>query len=195
MKIYTQLSSYYIPKFASDLLVSLREKDVFTYIHSLRSRKFALVLGVSMGLTEHELKELSIASLLHDIGKLKIDVFILFKKGKLTKDEWRVMKAHPLFGVEVMLRYQELTVYIPFIMYHHERWDGNGYYGLKEREIPLFARIITIADAFSAMTEARPYKQALSYDTAISEIKNNAGTQFDPELADIFVKKIRDYLP
>ena len=130
---------------------------------------------------------------LHDIGKVGIDENILNKPGKLTRDEWREMKKHPEIGYRIAMASPELMSVAEFILSHHERWDGKGYpRGLKGKEIPTLARIIAITDAYDAMMTDRPYRKALSKEEALQEIRNNAGTQFDPEIAEAFVKMMKE---
>lgn len=132
---------------------------------------------------------LKACSNLHDIGKMRIPREILDKPSHLTEDEYAIIKTHPVIGEEIVRPYPSLQRTIPGIRHHHERWDGSGYPdGLQEEEIPLAARIITVADSFDAMTEERPYRKALSYADAANELMRMAGRQFDPKLVSIFIK-------
>lgn len=125
---------------------------------------------------------------LHDIGKMRIPEEILNKKGPLTEEEYKVIKDHPLIGVEIVSLFPHLSGIVPGIRHHHERWDGKGYPdGKKEEEIPLHARIITVTDCFDAMTSIRPYRKPFSYEQAINELIECAGTQFDPKLIPPFL--------
>ncbi|MCS7279167.1 MAG: HD-GYP domain-containing protein, partial [Thermodesulfobacteriaceae bacterium] len=132
-----------------------------------------------------------LAGHLHDVGKLTLPKKILIKPGPLDKQEWELIKSHPKIGFDLLSPvklFQGQGRVLEMILYHHERWDGKGYpFGLKGKEIPLGARIISIADAFSAMVCERPYRKPLSFDEALEEIKKGAGTQFDPMLVNIFV--------
>jgi len=125
---------------------------------------------------------------LHDIGKIAIDDSILNKPGKLTDKEWESIKKHPEIGYRILSATPEYSEIAQDILSHHERYDGNGYpRGLKGDEIPIRARVISIADAFDAMISDRPYRKAMTSFEAIEEIKRNTGSQFDPEVSNIFV--------
>lgn len=127
----------------------------------------------------------------HDIGKVKISKNVLYKKSSLTPNEWEIIKLHPIIGYKIAQSIPKLKHIAKAILYHHERWDGKGYpYGLKQKEIPLEARAIAIIDAYDAMTTNRPYRKAISKQEAILELKRCAGTQFDPELVEIFIGEI-----
>lgn len=178
-------------EFISFLMSFLKTKSIYTYFHSLKTQRFAFLLGVALDFSEKELIKLSIGALLHDVGKIGIENSILNKKGALTEEEWKVIKKHPQMGVEIVAPILEFYPCELAILHHHERWDGTGYpTGLKGNGIPLEARILAIVDAFSAMTSPRPYQLTKSYDEAIFELKKEKGKQFDPELVEIFVKKI-----
>ncbi|NLV86438.1 MAG: HD domain-containing protein, partial [Clostridiales bacterium] len=141
-----------------------------------------------LGLSPKELDELQLLSKLHDIGKIGIDDCILNKPDKLSEDEWKIMKRHPEIGHRIAMSSPQLEHIADYILYHHERWDGKGYpKGLKEHEIPVLSRILAVADAYDAMTEDRVYRKALSKEAAIKEIELNAGTQFAPDIARIFL--------
>ena len=127
------------------------------------------------------------AALMHDVGKLAVPEAILNKPGRLDEDEWKIMKTHPMAGVKMLAPIKSFEPIIPWIKYHHERIDGNGYYGLAGKEIPLEARIICVADSYSAITMKRSYKEAKSYEEGIAILKDCAGSQFDAQLVDIFV--------
>ena len=127
----------------------------------------------------------------HDIGKIKLPQEILHKKGELTPEERVYIELHPQIGYRIALAIRKLNPIAKFILFHHERWDGKGYpYGLRGTEIPLEARAIAILDAFDAMTTNRPYRKALSTKEALEELQRHAGTQFDPELVQIFIKEV-----
>ncbi len=129
---------------------------------------------------------LEYASLVHDVGKLGIPEAILNKPGKLTEEEWEIMKRHPKIGVEVLKSLHSFEMVMPWIEYHHERMDGKGYYGIPGDRIPLAARIIAVADTYSAITMQRSYKAPRTHDEAITIIKEAAGTQLDAQLVSIF---------
>ncbi|SLM17450.1 Cyclic di-GMP phosphodiesterase response regulator RpfG (fragment) [uncultured spirochete] len=126
--------------------------------------------------------------MLHDIGKISIDDRILKKEESLTEDEWKIIKTHPQIGYRIAMASSEFREIASYIIVHHERWDGKGYpRGLKGEEIPLLARILTVADAYDAMTSKRVYKDAWKREAALEELKKNSGTQFDPKIIDIFL--------
>ena len=140
---------------------------------------------------EKDLGELQLLGMLHDIGKIGIDDKILNKPGKLTEEEWIVMKKHPEIGYRIARASHKLSRIADYILSHHERWDGMGYpRGLKGEDIPLLSRILSVADAYDAMTEDRIYRKALSKEEAIEEIRRNSGSQFDPLIANIFIKSV-----
>ncbi len=147
-------------------------------------------MGHALGLTESETEELKTIGLLHDIGKIAIEENILNKSEELTEDEWQEIKRHSEIGYRILNTVNDMLEISEYVLYHHERWDGKGYpKGLKGEEIPLQSRIITIIDAYDAMTSQRSYRSALSEESAIEELKINAGTQFDPDLIRIFIEK------
>ena len=168
---------------------ALDAKDPYTHGHSLRVTMYSLILAKNLNLDDTTLEEIETAGLLHDIGKIGIPQKILCKPDKLTDEEYELMKSHPARAEKMLMGIKKLTVVSNWLRAHHERWDGKGYpYGLKGEEIPISGRIIALADTYDAMTSTRSYRKALSHETAIKEIKRCAGTQFDPVLADLFVK-------
>lgn len=166
-------------------------RDPYTGGHSREVRNIALSFGEFLGLQEEELRILEFAGYLHDIGKIKVPDFILKKPGKLSDEEYMIMKMHPVWGEEILQNISVFKNIGKFVRHHHERWDGKGYPdGLKGEEIPFYSRILTIADSFQAMTAYRPYKKRLSIDEAIEEIKRCKGSQFDPFLSEAFIELI-----
>jgi len=132
---------------------------------------------------------LEYASYLHDVGKIKVPDFILRKPEKLNEEEFGIIRMHSIWGEEIVKNFSVFKGIGRIIRNHHERWDGNGYPdGLAGESIPLFSRIITLADSFQAMTSFRPYKRKLSLEEAIEEVKRCKGTQFDPNLSEIFIE-------
>ena len=168
---------------------ALDAKDPYTHGHSLRVTMYSLILAKSLNLDDTTLEEIETAGLLHDIGKIGIPQKILCKPDKLTDEEYELMKSHPARAEKMLMGIKKLTVVSNWLRCHHERWDGKGYpYGLKGEEIPISGRIIALADTYDAMTSTRSYRKALEHEVAIEETKRCAGTQFDPVLADLFVK-------
>lgn len=162
-------------------------KEHYANSHWKKVREFAALLATAVELDEEEVRHLETSACLHDIGKISVSEKILNKRGQLKPDEWAVIKTHPQVGVNIASRAPELSHCLPGILHHHERYDGTGYpIGLKGEEIPLEARILAIADAFAAMTSVRSYSKALSVEKAMAELQRGAGTQFDPNLVDIF---------
>ncbi|MFC1514346.1 HD-GYP domain-containing protein [Candidatus Omnitrophota bacterium] len=160
-------------------------------IHTEYVRKLLRELGRRFRLTENQLMALEYATLLHDTGKIDIPQELLEKNSPLTKEEKEIIQKHPKRGVEILKYMQVLRPAIPIILYHHEKYDGTGYpSGLKKKQIPLEARIMSVIDAFDAMVFGRPYRKSLTLDEAISELEKNKGTQFDPEIVDAFVKTL-----
>ena len=138
-------------------------------------------------LSDAEIDRLRVAALLHDVGKIAVPEEILEKPSALTSAEWRTVVQHPRIGQVILEQAAALKDAVPIILHHHERYAGHGYpFGLRASEIPLGARIVAIADAYDAMTNDRPYKRAISHDQAIAELRRHSGTQFDPELVDLF---------
>ena len=160
-------------------------------IHTEYVHKLLRELGRRFRLTENQLVALEYATLLHDTGKVDIPQELLEKSTPLTKEEKEIIKEHPKKGVEILKYLQALRPAIPIILYHHEKYDGSGYpSGLKKKQIPVEARIMSIIDAFDAMVFGRPYKKSLTLDEAISELEKNRGSQFDPEIVDAFIKTL-----
>ncbi|MDD3818711.1 MAG: diguanylate cyclase [Actinomycetota bacterium] len=179
----------------SSLERTLQEKSQETEEHTFRMRELALKLGNILELSEDKLNELSLLASLHDIGKIAISNDILMKKGKLTKKEWEMMKKHTEVGYNICNSSPQLAIIADAVLSHHEWWDGSGYpQGLKGEEIPLTARIISIADAYEVMTHDRAYKKAISKSEAINELKRCSGTQFDPNLIEIFINIVENNL-
>ena len=154
----------------------------------MRVSKICEEIARALNMPYSDLIELLLAAQLHDVGKLWISQQILDKPERLNEEEMKIVKKHVFYGYEYIKSKKMNDTIAEAVLYHHERFDGQGYIGLKDEEIPLFSRIISIADAFDVMTNDRPYRKALSFEEALEEIKKNSGTQFDPEIADIFIK-------
>ena len=171
-------------------------KEHYSESHWKKVRENATCLATALEFEADEIHQLETSALLHDIGKISISEKILNKRDPLTAGEWEVIKTHPQVGVNIASRAPELAPCLPGVLHHHERYDGTGYpIGLKGEEIPLEARILAIADAFSAMTTVRSYSDALSTEEALEELKRGAGTQFDPKLVEIFHSAIKSASP
>lgn len=171
------------------IINTLHEKNPREELHSERVSSMCNLIGKALNMSIDDLKLLTLISQLHDIGKIGIDDSILNKPGKLTDKEWESIKKHPEIGYRILSTAPEYSEIAQDILSHHERYDGKGYpRGLKADDIPLRARIISIADAYDAMISERPYRKALTHDQAIEEIKINTGSQFDPVIAKIFIE-------
>ena len=168
---------------------ALAEKTHETEAHSERLREMILELGKAMNMSWSDLDDLALLCMLHDVGKIGIPDSILIKPGPLTSSEWKVMRTHSEIGARIVMDNADLVDVAEAILSHHERWDGAGYpRGLAGEDIPLAARMLSIVDAFDAMTSERPYKRAIDAEDALQEIQRCAGTQFDPTLSEIFVR-------
>ena len=168
-------------------------KDPNTSQHSFRVSEYAVAIARRLGYSAERCEELRKIALLHDIGKIGIPDAILNKPGKLTDEEYAIMKTHVLRGGEILKDFTLIKNASVGALYHHERYDGKGYcHGLKGEEIPLDARIIGIADAFDAMTANRVYRKQLDFDVVLAELRRCRGTQFDPKLTDILLSLIED---
>jgi len=167
--------------------------DHYTAGHSERVARYAVALARWLGLPEHDIDVVRHSALMHDIGKIGC-VMNLNKPGKLTLDEYEIFKRHPVYGREILDPIRFLGPVVPGVYLHHERWDGRGYpLGLAKADIPLIARVISIADTYDAMTSDRSYRRALPHDVTVTEIERCSGTQFDPDLAGTFVDGIEEY--
>jgi HD-GYP domain-containing protein (c-di-GMP phosphodiesterase class II) len=167
---------------------ALEARDPHLRGHSARVTAFAEALAVSLGWRGRRLEVLRLGGALHDVGKLTVDTAVLRKPGPLTAAELEQIRRHPVAGARLLVGLGDLQAALPCVLHHHERWDGHGYpHRLRGEGIPLEARILGVADAFDAMTSARPYRAALAVEAALAELDRCAGTQFDPELSRRFV--------
>jgi len=174
-----------------NILNTLYNNFNFEEKHSENVMKYSLSIGSVLELSKPEMNKLRLAAIMHDVGKIGIPDHILNKTEKLTQEDFDVIKKHPEKGMRILSAYPELSEYGNYAFTHHENFDGTGYpRGLKAEDIPLFSRIICIADAFDAITSTRVYKKSLSKEDAITELINNKGTQFDPDLVDAFIKSM-----
>ena len=166
----------------------LEHRDAYTAGHSQRVTEITVAVAMDLELAEEEVKTLRLAGLIHDIGKIGIEDHILRKPGRLDEEEYRIIKSHPEKAVRIVEPLDFLKDTIPIILHHHERYDGDGYpAGLAADNIPLGSRIISIADTFDAMTSSRAYRRARSSGEAFDELLRCRGSQFDPEIVDLFV--------
>jgi len=175
----------------SSLSKALEERDYETEEHTKRMEKYSMLFGHALNLSNNKIDELSLLSVLHDIGKIGIPDKIILKPGKLNEQEWEIMRKHSEIGYRIALSSPDLVHIAKPILHHHERWDGKGYpTGLSGEKIPIASRIISIVDAYDAMTNDRPYRKAIAKEKAIEEIKRCGGSQFDPSLVEVFMNQL-----
>lgn len=173
----------------STLAQAVEIRDEYTAGHTRRVTEYSLLLATHLECTPKKIHQISIGTPLHDIGKIGIDDAILRKPSKLTPVEFEIMKTHTVMGAKMLAEVNDLAEVIPIVRSHHERWDGGGYPdGLAGEKIHRLARIVAVADAFDAMTSARPYRKAMPVNVAFAEIQKNLGKQFDPEIGAGFIK-------
>lgn len=200
MRINLKLNSYsndYKSPYLSTVQILrniVEYKDTYTIGHSFRVSKYSLLIGKNMGLSNSDLKVLRIGSMFHDIGKIGVPNSVLLKNGPLNDTEYFQIKNHPLIGSHMLFPTQIYSDdVISIVKFHHERFDGKGYPAkLNGTNIPLLVRIVTVADTFDAMTSGRTYRAALPLDYVISEFVKNKGTQFDPEITDVFLNILKN---
>ncbi len=170
------------------LIMSEEARDLYTSGHSRRVTEYAVTIAKKMGLSKSQVQHIRYAGYLHDIGKIGISDAILNKKGRFTDEEWQVIRKHPDTALDILNPLKFLPEEKVMIKHHHERYDGKGYPdGLCGENIPLGARILSIADSFDAMNSKRPYRDALPKERIVSELKSAKGTQLDPLIVDIFL--------
>jgi hypothetical protein len=175
------------------LMGAIEAKDPYTEGHCAATVYYAAYVARRMGLSPEEVAQTELGALFHDIGKIGIPEGILRKTGPLTIDEWAVMRTHPTIGGHLLAQVPALASIIPLVVAHHERFDGTGYPGgLAGEEIPLAARIIAVADSYHAMTSTRPYRMAMTKRAARRELRDNAGTQFDPRVVEAFIETLSE---
>ena len=172
---------------------AIESRDPYTRGHSDRVSSLAVVIARRLGWRSSRLGALQLGGLLHDVGKLNLDEAVLQKPGPLDEGEFDEIRRHPLAGARLIRGFKALRPALPYILFHHERWDGRGYPSGRSREqIPLGARIVAVADAFDAMISVRPYRPPLPVRTALAEVRDGAGTQFDPAVVRAFVGALYD---
>ncbi len=171
------------------LAFTVDARDQYTAGHVNRVMDYSKSIGGLLGLCHDEIELLMLAAQFHDIGKIGVPDTVLLKPGRLTDDEYAMIKTHPDIGVSILRNIPDFASILPAVRHHHERYDGGGYpTGLSGNDIPLEARIIAVADAYDAMTTNRPYRHALSIQAAIEELVRNRCTQFDPQITDAFIQ-------
>ncbi len=177
------------------LIAVINSRDNYTFTHVERVVTYCKLYAEATHMNEDDKQTLVYGAYMHDIGKINIDQGLLMKTGKLSDEEWEVLKRHPVDGAKVIQNIDSLQAVLPLILQHHERYDGSGYpYGLSGSGINFLARILSVADSFDAMTSNRPYQPRKTYEEAYEELRRCAGSQFDPEIAISFINIIQNYL-
>ncbi|MDH3215350.1 MAG: response regulator [Candidatus Krumholzibacteria bacterium] len=186
-RLFRELQNTYLSTVKA--LVSIIEaKDPYTKGHTERVADYSVALGKKMKLSRDEIRDVAFGAVLHDIGKLVIYEKILNKPGSLNEEEWKVLKEHPVIGANIIENMDFLSGTVAYVRHHHESYDGKGYPdGLSGEEIPIGARIISVADSYDAMTTDRPYRKALGRESALDRLREQAGSQFDPQVVDSFI--------
>ncbi len=175
------------------LVATIEAKDKYTHGHSERVTEFAIILAEAVGLSPKSVDNIRLSSLLHDIGKIAVPERILNKPSRLSDAEFLLIKNHPVHGAEILKNITNIDTVIDGVLHHHEKWDGTGYPdGLAGEEIPLHARILSIADAFDAMTSSRPYRKNFTIQEVVNEFERCSDDHFDKKLTKIFLKLIKD---
>jgi len=195
-KLYDTSEEGFKPSFAATiyaLTAAIDAKDHYTFGHSQRVAEYSAILAGALDLDKSYLEIIREAALLHDVGKIGIPESILTKIGKLTEEETEIVKRHVEMSITIIKHLPSLNHVIPAVIGHHEWWNGRGYpRGLTGENIPLLARCLSITDAFDALTSNRPYRAGLSIESALKEIQNNMGTQFDPRITNLFIELVRN---
>lgn len=190
---YDKLENAYLESIQT-LRYTVEAKDPYTRGHSDRVSEYSVLIGKKLNLSDDDLKILQLGGLFHDIGKIGVPDAILQKNAKLTDDEYSEIKNHPSIGVHILSTATIFKDIIPIVKHHHEKFDGTGYPSrLAGNDIPYLARIAAIADSFDAMTSKRVYRDSLSLDTVISEFNRCRGSQFDPDLTDVFLDILENH--
>ncbi len=174
------------------LVATIEAKDVYTVGHSERVTAYAMQIGEEMGFLGEGMADVQLAGLLHDVGKIGVPEQVLNKPGKLTDEEFAIIRQHPEIGANIIQNIADTDVVVRIVRHHHEKFDGSGYpEGLAGEAIPMEARILAVADAYDAMTSNRPYRRVLDPDQMVAEFERHAGTQFDPAVTEVFVELYR----
>jgi putative nucleotidyltransferase with HDIG domain len=190
--LYAELQQSFLQTIAA-LAAAVDAKDRYTGGHSQRTTKLAATIAEELGLSEEDIELTRYASLLHDVGKIGISERILSKPGPLDEKEWSQIHRHPALGADIVERAASLQKLGPIILYHHERYDGQGYpAGLSGEDIPLKARILAVADAYEAMTSERTYRPAMTVEQALATLRDGADKQWDGEVVEVLIRIIRE---
>lgn len=189
--LYEEMEAFFLSA-TSSYVRAIEATSRWTAGHTERVTGYALGIGVEMGLDEPAIGRLRTSGLLHDIGKIAVRTEVLDKREGLIGDEWEEIKKHPRVGAEILEKIKAFEDVAEAVRYHHERWDGSGPSGLKGTDIPLMARILSVADAFDAMTSDRPYRPGIPDEDAARELIANSGIQFDPDVVNAFERWRQD---
>jgi putative nucleotidyltransferase with HDIG domain len=174
------------------LAATVDAKDHYTLGHSQKVSQYSVIVAEELGLPEREIEIIKYAALLHDIGKIALPDDVIKKPSRLSEHEFEIVQKHPIIGAKIIKEIEALAGMVPIVLHHHERYDGKGYPdGLKGEDIPVGARIVHVTDAYDTMVSARAYRDMLPPELAISELRKNAGAQFDPKIVDIFITSLR----
>lgn len=191
-RLYTEIKKNFFETVEA-LAEAIEKKDRYTGGHTKRVVYYAMCIAKYLQLSQEQIENIRLAAILHDVGKIGIEDKILKKQSQLDPEEWKVMQTHPELGFEILGRVEGLKEVIAGTRYHHERWDGKGYpLGLKGEEIPLVARIVSVADTYDAMASTRPYRKGMDPKLAYEEILKHRGTQFDPMVVDAFSRAFQN---
>jgi HD-GYP domain-containing protein (c-di-GMP phosphodiesterase class II) len=178
---------------AQALAETIEKRDPYTGGHTKRVMNYSIAIGKAMGLSKKEIEDLRLAAILHDVGKIGVRDNILLKEDRLDPEELEKMNMHPQYGADILNHVKKLKDIIPGVRGHHERIDGKGYPdNLRDGDIPSIARIIAVADTFDAMTTDRPYRKAMSSETALEELRKNSGIQFDKDVVEAFIRGYKE---
>lgn len=194
-KSYMEVRQVYLNTLEA-LASSLDAKDKYTRGHSERVAKYAVEIAGELKLPQDQIETIEYTALLHDIGKIGVSAELLSRSGKLSVGEFDAVRLHPVIGANIVKEIHDLGAVTEFVLHHHEKYDGSGYPdNLHGEDIPLGARIITLADSFDAMTSGRSYRNELTFEEAVGELKRCAGTHFDPRLVEVFINCRREKVP
>lgn len=194
-RVLEQMNQHMFIEMVSSLAQLIDSRDHSTGTHSERVRAIALSIGNQLNITEAELQELSVAAILHDIGKIGIPEEILHRTGKLTVEEFSIIKRHAQIGYNALKNIVSLSKIAEYVHFHHEAFDGSGYpCNLSGEKIPLIARILCVADVYEALTAERVYRKAMTQEQALAIMREDAGRKFDPKVLHAFLKNIEQSL-